>query len=451
MSTKNRNGGYQLDNPTQPTQRRVLTADRLFTGRRGGLITDAAVAINGSTIAWVGPASQLPQEYQSWERQDHPGTTLTPGLVETHAHLGGFAYEFDTDVPDPAVHEAAWHAFSHLAVARQLASVGVTAVQSLGARHYADVALREAITSNLVQGPRIVASGAQLTTSGGHSWPTGGEVDSITEIKKKVRQHHKAGVDVIKVMATGGFGTFGSAPWNAQFSTEELTALVDEAHRLGKRTAAHAHGTQGIRRAVEAGIDYIAHATFISEDGITEFDPQLADLIAEKGVFVDPCSPPTYPAVEGETITPRAKELYEHGVKIVLGHDIGAVLPASGYVYGLEQLHASGLPIEEVLVAATSRGAAAIGLAGEAGVVEPGYHADLLVVHGDPTKNLEDFRNLDEVIIDGRTFARDVVPAYDPATRFSREPFDLKDRPGALEARTLWVEKQARANTHPQD
>lgn len=417
----------------------------------GGLIDEGAVVIDGAEIVWVGSRAQLPEEYAEWTLQDHPGATLTPGLVETHAHLGGFAYQFDPDVPDPGVHDASWHAFSQLAVARQLASLGVTSIQSLGARHFTDVALREAIESNLVEGPRIVASGAQLTTSGGHSWSTGGEVDSTTEIKKKIREHHKAGVDVIKVMATGGFGTFGSAPWNAQFTTEELRVLVQEAHRLGKRTAAHAHGTQGIRRAAEAGIDYIAHATFISDDGTTQFDPELADLIAEKGIFVDPCSPPTYPAVEGETITPRAKELYEHGVKIVIGHDIGAVLPASGYVYGLEQLVASGLPVEEVLIAATSRGAEAIGFAGEVGVLEPGYQADILVVDGDPTQNIGDLRSLEEVIIRGRTFHRDYVPSFDPAHRFDGKPFDLRPQVGGLEARTLWVEKQRRAQAHPRD
>ncbi|MGO1638355.1 MAG: amidohydrolase family protein [Ancrocorticia populi] len=447
--SKNQSGTYRLDNPIQQPTDRVITAKRIFTGRRGGTIADAAVAIQRGRIAWVGSAGELPAEYGALPVESHPEATLTPGFVETHAHLGGFAYEFDPDVPEPERHDQGWHALTSLAPARQLASVGVTTVQSLGARNFADVVLREVIDHQIVAGPRIVASGPQLTTSGGHSWPTGGEVDSITEIKKKIRDHHKAGVDVIKVMATGGFGTFGSAPWNAQFTTEELRALVEEAHRLGKRTAAHAHGTQGIRRSVEAGIDYIAHATFISEDGITRFDPALADQIAEKGIFVDPCRPPSYPAVEGETSTPRAKELYDHGVKIVLGHDIGAVLPPSGYLYGMEQLVASGLPEEEVLIAATSRGAAAVGLAGVTGVIEAGYEADLLVIRGNPIENIADTKNLDEVIIGGFTFQRDHVEPFDPANRWSN--FELKPRLSGLDARTQWVERAERAASHPID
>ncbi|MGO1593610.1 MAG: amidohydrolase family protein, partial [Ancrocorticia sp.] len=298
MGGKRIDGTRRLDNPVVEPGNRVVSAASVFTGRRGGTLHDGAVAIRGREVAWVGRVRDLPPEFADYPREDHPFATITPGFVETHAHLGEFAYSFDPDVPDPGRHEQGWHALTSLTPARQLASLGVTSVQSLGARHFSDVVLREAISQHIVEGPRIIAAGPQLTTSGGHSWSTGGEVDSITEIRKKIRDHHKAGVDVIKVMATGGFGTFGSAPWNAQFTTEELRVLVEESHRLGKHTAAHAHGTQGIRRAAEAGIDYIAHATFISEDGVTEFDPDLADLIAEKGIFVDPCSPPTYPAVE---------------------------------------------------------------------------------------------------------------------------------------------------------
>lgn len=452
MAKKNPHGLYQVDNPVREPKNRVITAARIFTGRRGGWIADgAAVAVTGHIIDWVGAAGDIPPEFADYPVESHPRASITPGFVETHAHLGGFAYNFDPDVPDPQRHDQGWHALASLAPARQLASVGVTTVQSLGARNFADVVLREAIDQHLVQGPRIIASGPQLTTTGGHSWLTGGEVDSIVEIKKRVRDHHKAGADVIKVMATGGFGTFGSAPWNAQFTTEELRAVVEESHRLGKGTAAHAHGTQGIRRAAEAGIAYIAHATFISENGITQFDPGLADYIAEKGIYVDTCSPPSYPAVEGETTTPHAKELYDHGVKIVLGHDIGAVFPPSVYPFGMQQLVESGLPIDEVLIAATSRGAAAVGLAGVAGVIEVGYEADLLVIAGDPRLDIKAVTDVEEVIIRGETFNRDPVAPFD----FSRWPADesliLKRPVSGLDARAAWIERLRRVASHPKE
>lgn len=451
MAVKNASGDYNIDRPKAPVPDRVITADRIFTGRRGEHIDAPALVITDGLIAWVGPNPELPAEYSDLPVEHHPGATLMPGMVETHAHLGGFAYNAESDVPDPEVHDSAWHALSAIKVARQLASMGVTTVQSLGARNFTDVSAREVIAEGLAEGPRIIASGPQLTTTGGHSWPAGGEVDSITQIKHRVREHHKAGVDVIKVMATGGFGTSGSAPWNAQFTTEELTAIVEEAHRLGKHTAAHAHGTQGIARAVEAGFDYIAHASFVGEDGITAFDPNLADEMARRGTYVDLSSPPSYPTVEGETATPHAKALFDHGVKVVVGHDIGAVVPPSVYRDGLREMVASGLPVEEVLIAATSRGAAAVGLAGVTGVLEKGYAADVLVVSGDPTQHIGDMANLEEIIIGGATFHPDYMPEFDRAAFGSGQSGYPVPKPGGLSARSDWIERQRRIQAHPKD
>ena len=187
-------------------------------------------------------------------RLDLPGTTLMPGLIETHDHLPTSGT--DVEYPDYGPHEIARLTLNAARAARELLSEGVTGVQSLGARHYVDVALRDAVDAGDLRGPRIVASGPQITTTGGHAHHAGGAADSPDEIRRQVRLHHLMGADTIKVMATGGFMTGGSAPWFAQFTTEELQILVDEAHRLGKWTAAHAHGTQGIERAVRAGVDF---------------------------------------------------------------------------------------------------------------------------------------------------------------------------------------------------
>ena len=262
-----------------------------------------------------------------------------------------------------------------------------------------------------------MAAGSMITTTGGHDWKDGGEVDSIDDIRHVVRDHHKAGVDTIKAAATGGFFTPGTAQWKAQFTVEELRALVSEAHRLGHPVAVHAHGTQGIRRAVEAGVDYIAHGTFISDDGTTQFDPELADQIAEAGIYVDVAAPPSYPPVGGETIAPRALDLYKHGVKIVTGHDIGAVIPPNAYLYGLHQLEASGIPREEILIAATSRAAAAIGLAGVTGVVAAGYDADLLIVNGNPLDDLQALEQRRLIITRGRVFHPVAIEPYLGRTR----------------------------------
>lgn len=452
MALQQRSDEYVVDAPQADAPRSVFLAERAFTGRRGGLIEQPALVVADGKILWVGPEAELPDRYRQDDFFQHHyrGATLLPGMVETHAHLGGFAYNYQPDVPDPARHDAAWHSLTSLTTARQLASLGVTTVMSLGARNFADVTLREAIDSGLLAGPHIVASGAQLTTSGGHSWETGGEVNSPTQIVEKIRDHHKAGVDVIKVMATGGFGTFGSAPWKAQFTTDDLRVLVREAHRLGKVTAAHAHGTEGIRRAAEAGIDMVAHASFIDADGSTRFDPQVADMLAANGTYVDTCSPPSHPAVTGETATPRAKELYDRGVKLVVGNDIGAVVPPSAYTFALKQLEASGLPREEILIAATSRGAAAAGLAGVTGVLEAGYRADIVVAGGNPLEDLSAVDRLEDVFISGRRFQRDFVPQFIPELFSSGDP-GLSPRRDVLDARTAWVERNAAAARHPHD
>jgi imidazolonepropionase-like amidohydrolase len=432
-----------LDAPAPPVAR-VITASRLISAPGEAVIADGAVVLDAGAIAWVGPLAGLPGAYAAHPLTSHPGGTILPGLVETHAHLGSYANAPSAAASVPAGrHEQARVALSSVAIARQLASVGVTTVQSLGSRFFADVALRDAVADGLVAGPRIVAAGPQLTTTAGHAWSTGGEVDSVTEIRRAVRDHHKAGVDLIKVMATGGFMTARTAPWHAQFTTEELRALVEEAHRLGKHTAAHAHGTEGIRRAVDAGIDYLAHASFIDRDGRTRFDPELADRIAARGIYVDTCSPPSWPAVAGETTTPRALELYRHGVPLVTGHDIGAVLPASGYTFGLKQLEASGIPREEVLRAATSRAAAAVGLAGVTGVLAAGYAADLIVVDGDPLADLAALDRLREVVIGGRTFVPDPVEPFLP-----ERPAAAAGTPHPSDARAAWLEHQHRRRAH---
>ena len=294
-------GGERLDGRSAA----LVSADCVLTGRRGqvegsletiGIRTSSpseaevaqacaagqggAVLLRGRDILAVGTTAELEERLAELlpdvdpndvVRVDLPGTTLMPGLIETHDHLPTSGT--DVEYPDYGPHEVARLTLNAARAARELLSEGVTSVQSLGARHYVDVALRDAVDAGDLRGPRIIASGPQITTTGGHAHHAGGAADSLDEIRRQVRHHHLMGADTIKAMATGGFMTDGSAPWFAQFTTEELRVLFDEAHRLGRWTAAHAHGTQGIERAVRAGVDYIAHASFVSAAGRSEFDP----------------------------------------------------------------------------------------------------------------------------------------------------------------------------------
>ncbi|WP_103062509.1 amidohydrolase family protein [Actinomyces qiguomingii] len=422
-------GGERLDG----TGVTLLTADRVLTGRRGdapgslesvgeGTPDGGAVVVAGDRLLAVGTADELTARLGEFadaagtppervRRLNLPGTTLMPGLIETHAHLptSGTNVEY----PDYGAHEVARLTLNAARSARELLSLGVTSAQSLGARHYVDVALRDAIDNGDLRGPRIVAAGPQITVTAGHAHHAGSEADGLDEIRHQVRLHHKRGVDTIKAMATGGFTTSGSVPWLAQFSQEELTVLFADAHRLGKWTAAHAHGTQGIERAVRAGVDYLAHASFISPAARSEPDPRLADEIAAAGIYVDCTITAELPRMleRDDTFAPPVRMLWEHGVKIVAGHDAGIPgVPNRGYVGGLEALEYVGLPRTEVLLAATSRAAAGIGLAGVTGVLASDFDADLIAVAGDPRAGLGVLRDLRLVVSRGREFIPDRVP-----------------------------------------
>ncbi|MBT1181374.1 amidohydrolase family protein [Bifidobacterium sp. CP2] len=390
---------------TQPDGRRVLNAARAFTGKAGQWIADASVAIDGARIAWVGPTAALPEPYRTWPQEHHPTSTLLPGFVETHAHLGTEWRRNPTqpNVIDPAAIAVPWNTLQSLHTAQRLADQGVTTVQSLGALDYTDVALREAVEHGLVRAPRIVAAGAIITPTGGHGWRNGSEVDSIPDIRRAVREHHKAGVDTIKFAGTGGFLSPGSAQWRPQFTLEELRAGVEEAHRLGKTVAVHAHGTAGIEQAVEAGADLIAHASFVSDDGFTRFVPELAERIAAAGIYVDVAAVSTYPLPEGgEPWFARSVDLYRHGVKVVAGHDLGIErFPPEAYLPALVKMHEAGLPAEEVLVAATARAAKAVGLAGVTGMLAAGYAADVVAVDGDPLADFTAVERVTKVLIRG--------------------------------------------------
>src|SRR5580698_1929375 len=220
----------------------VLTAPRVITGDK--IVADGAVVIGDRTVDWVGPAAALPAQYAALPRAHYPGSTIMPGLIDSHVHLGF------SGGPDPASQMRAETDEQQLIVmlrnARDLLGVGVTSARDLGARSFLGVVARDAIASGLARGPRLVVAGPPVTVTGGHCWFMGGEADSEDDLRRIVRTHHKHGADLIKVMATGGFMTSGSAPWYAQFTTEQLAVIVAEASRVDKPVAAHAHGLEGI-------------------------------------------------------------------------------------------------------------------------------------------------------------------------------------------------------------
>ena len=385
----------------------VLTAPRVITGDE--TMAGGAVVVGDRTVDWAGPAAALPAEYAVLPRADYPDSTILPGLIDSHVHLG-----LDGG-PEPAARMRAETDEQQLILmlhsARELLGVGVTTARDLGGRGYLDVVARDAIASGLARGPRMVVAARPITVTGGHCWFMGAEADSEDDLRRMVRTHHKHGADLIKVMSTGGFMTIGSAPWHAQFTVAQLTVIVEEARRVDKPVAAHAHGIEGIRRAVEAGVTTIEHCSFVTETNERRFDEHLAAMIAERGIVVCPTvnvNAPYVAELTGMVVGEHLMTMRDMGVRIIAGTDAGIDnTPHHQYAGGLEYLVKLGFRPVDVLAMATTEAAAALGLGAVTGRLAAGYDADLIVVHGDPLDDIGVLGKLRRVIARGRDYLPD--------------------------------------------
>ena len=385
----------------------VLTAPRVMTGDQ--TVTDGALVIGEDVLDWVGPAGALPAEYAALPRTDYPGATIMPGLIDSHVHLA-----FDGG-PNPSARMRSETDEQQLVLmlhsARNLLGVGVTTARDLGARAYLDVVVRDAVAAGLARGPRMLVAARPITVTGGHCWFMGGEADSDDELRRMVRTHHKRGADLIKVMSTGGFMTTGSAPWYAQFTRAQLAVVVEEAGRVDKPVAAHAHGIEGIHRAVEAGVTTLEHCSFVTETNERRFDEPLAARIAERGIFVCPTinvNAPYVAELTGIVVGEHLKAMHEMGVRLIAGTDAGIDnTPHHQYVGGLEYLVTLGFRPADVLAMATTEAAAALGVDAITGRLAPGFDADVIVVDGDPSTDIAALGKLQRVIARGRDYLPD--------------------------------------------
>jgi imidazolonepropionase-like amidohydrolase len=320
-----------------------------------------------------------------------------PGLIDTHVHLAFDAS--DAPVQHMRASSDAQLLVQMVRAARALLGAGVTTARDLGARSKLDLVVQEAIETGMTSGPRLVVANEPITSTGGHCWFMGCERDDEASLRRSVREHHKAGAQFIKVMATGGFMTDGSTPWHAQFASREMLVLTEEARRLDKRVAAHAHGLEGIRNAVVAGVDTIEHCSWAGRNSV-DFDDDVMGSIVEQGIFVCPTTnlrwfesgPPRQlssvvpPAGLAEGRTERLARMRDAGVRLVAGTDAGInLVPHGAFVRGLEALVAAGFPPVEVIESATSRAAQACGLGEVTGRLEAGKDADIVVFAGDAT------------------------------------------------------------------
>jgi imidazolonepropionase-like amidohydrolase len=367
----------------------VVRAARLFDGESARVVHASMLVVDAGRIAAVEPGPiESPSDVEVVDLGD---VTLLPGMIDAHVHLG-----FDAG-PHPVAQmladsDATLLLRMRLAARRALAA-GITTVRDLGDRNYLGVTLREWFRSGAELGPEIIAAGPPITVTGGHCHFMGGEADGELEVRRGVRTRVKAGVDVIKIMATGGHMTHGTNPSLPQYTVAELHAAVDEAHRLGRRVTAHAHGPAGIANAVSAGVDCIEHCSF-RVDGGRQPDPRLIERIAEQRIAVSPtvgAAPTNRPGIStlAESFFPILEDMHRAGVRLIGGTDAG-ISPAKPHdvlPYAVAFLARAGLTNVEALAAATSGCADACGVADRKGSLAPGMDADFFAVAGDPTRD----------------------------------------------------------------
>jgi imidazolonepropionase-like amidohydrolase len=385
----------------------VIRAASLFDGVSEALLTDPVIIVDGTTIVAVDRAVTPPP---GAEVIDLAGATLLPGLIDTHVHL---AFDASTDPVGSLAARDDNAALAAMSVAGGTAlRGGVTTVRDLGDRDYLSLHLRG--RDGL---PTIVAAGPPITTPAGHCHFLGGGTEpSAGAIRTAVRERAERGVDVVKVMASGGTMTPGTRQELSQFTPEVLGAAVDEAHRLGLPVTAHAHGTAAIREALYAGVDGMEHVSFWSVDGIDNPGDLVARIVGSRvavgltGGF-SPIPGGTQPpaiAMRMPRIIANTRRLYEAGAHTIIGTDAG-IAPAKPHdvlPYAIAQAADVAMGPLAALRAATSTAAAACGLADRKGRLAPGFDADILAVDGDPLTDLTVLRRIRAVFAQGNLVAR---------------------------------------------
>jgi len=308
--------------------------------------------------------------------------------------------------------------------ARDALQAGVTTMRDLGARNRTTLSLRDAIHAGALPGPRLLVCGRPITTPNGHCHFLGGVAHGVDAVRRLADELVGEGVDVIKVMATGGNMTVTSDPLRAQFTREELAAIVGVANGARLRVTAHARGVEGMRVAADANVHGIEHCRMEVAPGEWRFDHELARELADKGIFAAPTLAASYRAFQrqaaGGTVGVRAGAipfpirqrnaamLRDAGVRVVVGTDAGAALARfdEAVHVEMESLVGAGWSPVDAIAAGTSGSAVAIGRERDLGTLEAGKIADLVLVRGNPARDISDVRHVEAVYQNGREVVR---------------------------------------------
>jgi imidazolonepropionase-like amidohydrolase len=397
----------------------VILRDARIIDGRGDVQARGFVVIEKNQIVEAGKGPG-PSRKKGYEVIDLEGRCLLPGMIDCHVHLciDGSADPMQSLQKDSApmiALKAARHA--HLSLL-----AGVTTVRDLGSVNGISGSLRDAINLGIVIGPRIVSTNQAVCITGGQGWQFSRQADGADGVRQAVREQIRAGADAIKMMATGGVITQGVEPGSPQFTLEELKAGAEEAHKAGRKIAAHAQGNEGIKNSLRAGFDTIEHGIFLDDEAI-------GLLLEKRATLVPTLSAPFNIMEKGEKSGIPAfiiektrkvkdahvdsiKKAYKAGVTIASGADTGT--PFNGHGENLRELEllvGIGLSPMEAIVSATRVAAETLGLGSRLGTIEPGRLADLIVLEGDPLKDIAELQRKEKIVVvmkDGQFYKRSI-------------------------------------------
>lgn len=398
----------------------ALQCERLFDSRKAQMLGPHTVVVRDGKVAEVRAGRA---DIAGAKTIDLAGHTCTPGWTDLHVHLGSQSsprsYEEGFRLDETAF------ALRGVSYARKTLMAGFTSVRDLGGE--VTPHLRDAINQGLIEGPRIWAAGKSIGTTGGHADPTNGMnsalahlvgppgpiegvINSVEDARQAVRQRYKEGSDVIKITATGGVLSYASSGDAPQFTVDEVRSVVDTAKDYGYRVAAHAHGAEGMKRAVLGGVTSIEHGTYMNDEIMalmkqkgTWYVPTIAAgrFVADKakidGYFPDVVRPKA--ARIGALIQDTAGKAYRAGVKIAFGTDSG-VSPHGENAREFVLMVEAGIPATYALQSATLLAAEVLGV-DDQGVIEPGKRADIVAMPGNPATDIASVMNVDFVMKDG--------------------------------------------------
>jgi imidazolonepropionase-like amidohydrolase len=388
---------------TPASRRVVVRAGHILDVKTGNMLSGQAIVIEGDKIVSVGPAADAKLS-PTTQTIDLPNATVLPGLIDAHTHL-----TFD---PANLGYEGLGISYPREALigarnARVTLEAGFTTVRNVGAGGYSDVALRDAINAGDVPGPRMLVSGPAMGITGGHCDDNLlapqfhatelGVADGVDAVRHKVRENIKYGADLIKICATGGVMSKGDDPNASQYTREEMKAIVEEAHRLGRKVAAHAHGAEGVSWASDAGVDSIEHGHLMDDSSIA--------TLKKNGTYIVPTlylmdwnrenlgkrNAPDYVVRKMQTVSAvgqdTLKKAFAAGVKVAFGTD-AAVYPHGLNAHEFAVYVRLGMSPLQAIQTATIHGADLLGWSSKIGTLEAGKWADLIAVDGDPLKDV---------------------------------------------------------------